>query len=141
MSRVERAKDYFMKGFNCAQAVALVFAEDVGRCNELISEKCELKAKLFRPPEGYVDEKVKSVAESLGYSIILWNIDTKDWAHASAYQIERTVLENISAGDIILMHDYVSGENSTIEALDRVIPKLLDENYKFVSVSELIKND
>ena len=28
MSRVERAKDYFKQGFNCAQAVALAFAED-----------------------------------------------------------------------------------------------------------------
>ena len=30
MSRAERAKDYFMQGFNCAQAVALAFAEDTG---------------------------------------------------------------------------------------------------------------
>lgn len=118
-----------------------VFEQDVEKCNSLISEKCANKVKLFRPPEGYVDEKVRAVAQSLGYSIILWNIDTRDWEHASAKQIERTVINNISAGDIILMHDYVSGSNSTIEALERIIPKLLDENYKFVTVSELIEND
>ena len=118
-----------------------IFEDDVKRCNSLISEKYNVTAKLFRPPEGYVDEKVRAVAKSLGYSIILWNIDTKDWEHASVDEIERTVLKSVSAGDIILMHDYVSGSNTTIGALERIIPRLLDENYKFVTVSELIKND
>lgn len=118
-----------------------IFEEDVSMCDSFIYEKCDYELKLFRPPEGYVDEKVKKTAKDLGYSIILWNIDTKDWAHATPYQIEKNVINNISAGDIILMHDYVSGSNSTLEALERIIPKLLDENYKFVKVSELIKND
>ena len=117
------------------------FCKDVSRCDGMLFEKCDYNIKLFRPPEGYVDEKVRMISKELGYSIILWNIDTRDWAHETPYMIEQNIINNISAGDIILMHDYVSGENSTIEALDRVIPKLLDENYKFVSVSELIKND
>ena len=118
-----------------------IFEEDVNKCDSLLYDNCDYEIKIFRPPEGYVDEKVKKIADELGYSIILWNIDTKDWAHATPYQIEKNVINNISAGDIILMHDYVSGGNSTIEALERIIPKLLDENYKFVKVSELIKND
>ena len=118
-----------------------IFEQDVSKCDIMIYDNCDYEIKIFRPPEGYVDEKVKKIADELGYSIILWNIDTKDWAHATPYQIEKNVINNISAGDIILMHDYVSGENSTIEALERIIPKLLDENYKFVKVSELIEND
>lgn len=115
-----------------------IFFDDVQRCDGIISQRCNYKIKLFRPPEGYVDEKVRDVSRELGYSIILWNIDTEDWAHATPAGIEKNVIENISAGDIILMHDYVSGKNETIDALERIIPKLLSENYKFVTVSELI---
>ena len=38
MSRVERVKDYFKQGFNCAQAVALAFAEDTGLSFEDIAK-------------------------------------------------------------------------------------------------------
>ena len=43
-------------------------------------------------------------------------------------------------GDIILMHDYISIESHTLEALERVIPKLKKLGYRFVTVTELIGN-
>ena len=71
--------------------------------------------------------------------IILWSIDTKDWAHTPAEDIVKNVLSNVKGGDIILMHDYLSGKNGTREALRVIIPKLLGEGYEFVTVSELIE--
>lgn len=117
------------------------FSEDVRHCDGMIADNCNYKTKLFRPPEGYVDEKVKAVARELGYSIILWNIDTRDWEHASAHQIADGVTEKATAGDIILMHDYVSGKSSTVEALEMIIPRLLSRGYRFVRVSELIEGE
>lgn len=116
------------------------FDREVKSCDKIVEEVCNYKIKLFRPPEGFVDSKVKQVADELEYSIILWNIDTRDWAHSTPAEIERNVLTNVTAGDIILMHDYTSGKNTTIEALERIIPKLLSEGYKFVKISELIED-
>lgn len=116
------------------------FCDDVRRCDGMIEASCNSKARLFRPPEGYVDDKVKEIARELGYSIILWNIDTRDWEHASTDQIARCVTEKAEAGDIILMHDYVSGKSSTVDALEVIIPSLLSRGYRFVRVSELIAN-
>lgn len=116
------------------------FYEDVRKCHDLVREKYGYEMKLFRPPEGYVDKKVKCIAAELGYSVILWSIDTKDWEHVGASVITANVKLNTSCGDIILMHDYVSKPNTTIAALDEIIPLLLERGYEFVTVSELIKS-
>lgn len=116
------------------------FYEDVRKCHDLVKEKYGYEMKLFRPPEGYVDAKVKSIAGELGYSVILWSIDTKDWEHTGSSVITANVKLNASCGDIILMHDYVSKPNTTIAALDEIIPLLLERGYEFVTVSELIKS-
>jgi peptidoglycan/xylan/chitin deacetylase (PgdA/CDA1 family) len=51
------------------------------------------------------------------------------------------VLSSVEGGDIILFHDFVSGESPTPEALRRIIPALLKEGFEFVTVSELIETE
>ena len=96
--------------------------------------------KIFRPPEGYIDKKVENIARELDYSIIIWSIDTKDWEHVGSDIIVGNIEKNASDGDIILMHDYVSKPNTTIDALERIIRNLKSQGYEFVTVSELIVN-
>ena len=73
------------------------------------------------------------------YKIVLWTIDTNDWAHNSVDNIVNGILSSVKSGDIILFHDYISGKGNSAEALDYLIPKLLDLGYEFVSVSELLQ--
>lgn len=114
------------------------FYDDVRSCHKLIKDKYGYDMKIFRPPEGYIDDKVKNIACELDYSIIIWSIDTKDWEHVGSDLIVGNVEKNASDGDIILMHDYVSKPNTTIGALERVIKNLKEQGYRFVTVSELI---
>ena len=94
--------------------------------------------RLFRPPEGVVDDDIKAAAFDMGYNVILWSVDTRDWAGASAENIAKNVLSNVHPGDIILMHDYTGSNCHTLEALEIMIPQLLEKGYNFVTVSELI---
>ncbi len=93
---------------------------------------------LLRPPEGSFGDIVRRVSVLKGYDIVLWSIDTLDWAHTSADIMAEKVLSSVSMGDIILMHDYTSGGAHTCEALEIMIPELLRRGYEFVTVSELI---
>ena len=93
---------------------------------------------LLRPPEGSFGDAVRHVSLSRGYDIVLWSIDTLDWAHTSADVMAKKVISKASMGDIILMHDYTSGRAHTCEALEIIIPRLLEMGYEFVTVSELI---
>ena len=95
------------------------------------------RSTLLRPPCGAVGQQTLKAAERLGLSIVLWSVDTRDWEHKSAEAIARTVREGVTGGDIILFHDFVSGESHTLEALETLIPELIGEGYEFVTVSEL----
>ncbi len=95
----------------------------------------------IRPPEGRYDDMLKNYADVNGLNIVLWSVDTHDWAHESVDRIVENVLSNTDGGDIILMHDYISGKSPTPEALEIIIPKLIERGFEFVTVSELIKEN
>ena len=111
---------------------------EMTRCDDMIYSLDEYQTVLFRPPEGAFGEAVENSAAALGYSVILWSIDTRDWAHSSPQEIYENVRKNIDGGDIILMHDYVSYNSPTPQALELIIPELQRQGYRFVTVSELI---
>ena len=112
--------------------------KEMEHCEKAIYEVVEYRPKLFRPPGGKLDQKVKRLAEAFDYKVILWNIDTRDWAHESPEAIKKNVIENIEAGSIILMHDYIGFDSPTPKALEMFLPRLLEEGYHFVAVSELL---
>ncbi len=107
---------------------------------DAIFSASEYKSHFLRPPGGIYDDKVISAAKSDDLVIAMWTIDTLDWCHRSADEISSEVLDNIRGGDIILMHDYVWGESHTKEALETIIPALLERGYEFVTLSDMYLN-
>lgn len=115
--------------------------KELSQCEAAINERINVETKIFRPPQGAYTKALEDTAESMGYDIILWSIDTEDWAHTPADKIAQNVLNSLNNGDIILMHDYISGKNTTCEALRILIPEILKRGYEFVTVSELINGE
>ena len=112
--------------------------EQVRSCKEEIYSVTGKTAKLFRPPEGFMNDKIAFSMKDLGYNVILWGVDTYDWKGKSSFDIVKTVTDNTSGGDIILMHDYISKKSNTSKALDVIIPLLIERGYRFVCVSEFL---
>lgn len=112
--------------------------QEIELCEETIYEITDCRTKLFRPPEGMIDSETLSVLQDLDYRVILWDIDTRDWAHTPPREIAEKVINKVSSGDIILMHDYIGVNSPTCEAMRIFIPVLIQKGYKFVVVSELI---
>lgn len=111
---------------------------EINDAETAVYENIEYRTTLLRPPGGLFGDTLCKVAAENDYTIICWSVDTLDWAHTPSDKIVENVLSSVKGGDIILFHDYVSGESPTIEALKIIIPTLLDEGYQFVTVSELI---
>ncbi len=105
---------------------------------EIINHNGE-KTKYIRPPCGEYDDNLINLSIENDYKIVLWNIDTKDWMHETKSNIVKNVMSRVKGGDIILFHDYTTGKNNTVEALDDLIPRLIDAGYEFVSISELLQ--
>ncbi len=110
------------------------------KTERVLNEIADYRPKLFRPPEGNTSKIVESAAQKNDYSIVIWSVDTLDWAHTPTDKIVETVLDKTCAGSIILCHDFIGSNSPTPDALRRFIPALLDAGYKFVTVSELIAN-
>ena len=114
---------------------------EIEECEETIYQLTDRKTKLFRPPEGMIDSELLKALKNLDYRIILWDIDTRDWAHTSPNEIAEHVINKVSSGDIILMHDYIGKNSPTCEAMKIFIPALKEQGYQFVVVSELIDSN
>jgi peptidoglycan/xylan/chitin deacetylase (PgdA/CDA1 family) len=97
----------------------------------------------MRPPEGVIDEVSGRVLKELGYSNIMWSVDTKDWEHKGlAYEqgLVSEVMEadvaNVTMGHIALEHDIHQ------DTVDTLVPWLIsyvkEKGLEFVTVSDCI---
>lgn len=87
--------------------------------------------KYVRPPYGAYN---KTNLENVDYPLILWNIDPEDWRYHDVEKIVDHVMEHVSDGSIILMHEIYQ---TSLEALEILLPKLYALGYQVVSVGEL----
>ena len=114
--------------------------EEAAKTSELLESTFDYSPVLFRPPGGNISgSMIESICEA-GYKCVLWSwrMDTRDWASPPVESVVQTVLQDIKFGDIVLFHDNVYGNSPTAEALEIILPELIDRGYSFVTVSELI---
>ncbi|GIM46517.1 hypothetical protein DNHGIG_20660 [Collibacillus ludicampi] len=96
---------------------------------------------LFRPPYGSTTPSEVREIGSMGYKVIDWSVDTRDWAGTPTTQIMNYVRSEISPGGIILEHCAGGrGENlnNTINALPQIISLLKAQGFTLVTVPELL---
>ena len=110
-------------------------------CEEAIASVSDSPVRFIRPPEGQMSDTMRRVIGASDYRVILWDVDTRDWAHTPPAEITRHILDTVQAGDIILMHDFIGYDSPTPEALRAVIPALLERGFHFVTVGELVEGD
>ena len=114
---------------------------EIFACEEAISTVSDAPVRFIRPPEGQMSDTMRQVMGELDYRVILWDVDTRDWAHTPPETISRHILDTVQAGDIILMHDFIGYNSPTPEALRQVIPALLERGFRFVTVGELVEGE
>ncbi len=112
---------------------------DVTACSKVLFEITQSPVRLFRPPEGVCSDAVKCICSGNKLSIVLWSIDTRDWAHTEPSAICANVRTNVRDGSIILMHDFIGKNSPTPAALRQMIPMLLELGYELVTVSQLLE--
>lgn len=98
--------------------------------------------RYFRPPEGRYDARMLEYLKLHNIQLVLWDIDSFDWAIKTAAEICGVIDEQVGDGGIILFHDGDSNNPegdrwATIEATERVITKYKDAGYEFVPLSEM----
>ncbi len=93
---------------------------------------------LFRAPGGAVGPGLISLARSMGFTTIQWDIDPRDWARPGAGAIYNNVVANAHNGAIVIQHDGGGDRSQTLAALPGEIATLRSRGYQFVTVTQLL---
>lgn len=85
----------------------------------------------LRPPYGALDDTATSQVEDLGYQIVTWDIDPKDWQRPGAAAIASAVINRAFPGAIVVLHDGGGGSQQTVTALGTILETLTEQGYQF----------
>lgn len=108
---------------------------EISETSEKIREITGEYPRFFRPPYIAVNQLM---ADNIDLPFIA-GYGANDWEDSvSAQQRAVKVLTQAKDGAIILLHD-MEGNYQTVEALDTIIPSLLEEGYQLVTVSQLFE--
>ncbi len=105
--------------------------EQIDKTQDIIKKYTGFTPIYLRPTYGSVNNKLRN---NTNLDIILWNVDTKDWKYKDVNTIVNNTLRDVKDGSIILMHDT---HKRTSEAVKILIPKLIENGYQLVTISEL----
>jgi peptidoglycan/xylan/chitin deacetylase (PgdA/CDA1 family) len=86
---------------------------------------------LLRPPYGEHNAAVDSIA---GVPMIGWSVDSRDWETYNTEKTRAQIMKDVRDGYIVLCHDIIQ---STVEAMQYVVPELISQGYQLVTVDEL----
>lgn len=87
---------------------------------------------LFRPPYGKMTLSQSKKIQELGYKIVMWDVLSFDFKPTiTAEKCKENVLNNTSAGSIIVFHDSLKAEKTLKKILPEVIQGLKNRGFQF----------
>lgn len=112
-------------------------AEIVAAHDAILAAAPDAQVRYFRAPAGAFSrsddpdrDTVQRIAARLGMESLGWSIDTEDWTKPGADAIVSAV-QQAGDNDVVLLHDGGGDRQQTIDAVERVLPWLVDQGYQF----------
>lgn len=118
-----------------------------GQLAEMTSQAREVEdsgvkqRRLFRPPYRSFNRTTFDLLEKRDELMVLWSVDTEDYATSNPRKIARIVLREVKPGSIVLMHDAGGDRKATVKALPKIIRGLRQRKLRPVTVPRLVKAD
>ena len=120
---------------------------ELERTTEAVEKAGGRRPDLVRPPYFKGPEQVAKAATGYGVrAVVLRSIAVSDWSANSAEQVYGPVMEQAGPGDIVCLHDGISSDKRdsdsrqpTVEAVRRLVPALLAQGLRPVTVSALLR--
>lgn len=108
--------------------------QEIDKTNSEVFNVTGHETTCIRPPGGFYNDTVINLVNC---PITMWSVDTLDWKTKNPESVIKIATSDIQNGDIILMHDLYS---TTVQAVEQIVPSLVEQGYKLVTVSELFKS-
>jgi peptidoglycan-N-acetylglucosamine deacetylase len=104
---------------------------EIARAMDAIEGASGKRPTMFRAPYGAWSDAALQYCASAGLAPLDWSVDPRDWSRPGVSAIVRNIMRTTHTGSIILEHDGGGDRSQTVAALKIVIPRLLDEGYRF----------
>jgi len=108
---------------------------EINMCHQVISKNLGIEMNLFAPPSGAYNVSTVDAATSLNYSTIMWTHDTIDWRDQDADIIYKRAINELSNGDLILMHP----TKKSVEAFANILSTAINNGFNPTTVSNCLK--
>ena len=107
----------------------------IARTNAILKNITGVQPAFLRPPGHRFTQWQAFVIWARFHQLIVEaNLAPMDWKHPDAESLSQFIVENVQPGTIVCLHD---ASPITVKALERVLPILSADGYKFLSLSEL----
>jgi len=108
------------------------------RTDAVIAKITGRHSSLMRPPFGARDFAVIAEAHKLGYRVVMWSVPLPmDWEQPGDATIARRVIDNVSSGSIIVLHD---GNRGLVCGRDkRTTPRECDRSQEIAATREIVE--
>lgn len=107
--------------------------QDLRQAEDIIRGVTGCIPSYFRPPRGFTNGKIQEACGMMGYSIVMWWVDSRDW-QLEGQEILDGVCAHVRPGGIVLLHSLPQ----TAQVLSQMIQELEKKGYTLVTVSDLL---
>jgi peptidoglycan/xylan/chitin deacetylase (PgdA/CDA1 family) len=128
---------------------------ELRRTDDAIFRAAGVRTRLMRPPFGARDFAVIDEARAEGYQVVMWSVPLpKDWEMPGDATIASRVVDHVSDGSIIVLHDGNRGlrcgprppaaaplecdRSQDVAATRRIVETLRSRGYRFVTIPQLL---
>jgi peptidoglycan/xylan/chitin deacetylase (PgdA/CDA1 family) len=123
------------------RTVGFIYNE-LARAQEAIATAAGAAPRYFRAPYGVRWFGLREAQNRLHLTGAMWTVMGSDW-RLSGLEVARRVVSRTRPGSIVCLHDGRELQSkpdirSTIQAVDRLVPELQDQGYRFETISQLL---
>ena len=105
-----------------------------------IARACQIEPTLLRdvrPPNGLFTPQVLHTLAQEQYRVVMWSVVPEDWLNPGIEVIMERIMQQVTNGSLIVLHDGHYGGQDVTQVTDRLIPQLVKLGYQFVTIEEL----
>ncbi len=102
----------------------------------VIREATGVTVRLFRPPGGHYNDRVRQALQATGFSVVFWNSNIGCYQHVPSEEAARKIVRQVSPSGIVLLHN---GEDATERVLPELLAELQQNGYVADTVSSLCR--
>lgn len=115
-------------------------AQTLAQTQAAITHACQLPpaaVRDVRPPNGLFTPRTLELLQQWQYRSVMWSVVPEDWVRPGVTTVVQRVLEQVQPGSIIVLHDGDHGGTDVAATVAQLVPLLIAQNYRFVTINEL----